>query len=59
MIINGCLGVILSMEVVLGWICGWDVDEKDLKLPNFEAISSVRLTKTSINFLLIHTNISG
>jgi hypothetical protein len=49
------------MEVVLGWICGWDVDEKDLKLPNFEAISSVRLTKTSINFLLIHTNtnISG
>jgi hypothetical protein len=51
--------VILSMEVVLGWICGWGVDENHLKLPNLEAISSVRLTKTSINFLLVHTNISG
>jgi hypothetical protein len=34
MIINGCLVVILSIEVVLGWICGWGVDEKHLKLPN-------------------------
>jgi hypothetical protein len=57
-IINVCLGVILPVEVVLGWICGWGVDENQLNLPNIEAISGIRLTKTSINSLLIDTIIS-
>ena len=34
MIINGCLGVILPGEVMLGWIYGWGVDENQLNLPN-------------------------
>jgi hypothetical protein len=28
------LGVILPVEVMLGWICDWGVDENQLNLPN-------------------------
>jgi hypothetical protein len=52
------LGVIVPTEVELGWICGWGADENQLIHSIFDAISSIRLIKTSINFLLIHTIIS-
>jgi hypothetical protein len=53
------LGVIVPTEVVLGWIWGWGEDENQpIQSIFFNAISSIRLIKTSINFLLIHTIIS-